>query len=187
MGQSTDAHLFYGYCWQGEEDTPNAILRPTEPDEDEGEIQWPEVIASFRGIENPWDDYYAQERERDEWREPVWQPRFDAWDEAKRGIEIEFGCDINAHCSCDYPMAYIHIVEPPDAKYGKNRGLFGAYRGSPTAIDPSHIAVDASVIEEWNQRLDRFVRALGISLEARDEYSKAPEGPGWFLVSMWCW
>lgn len=194
MGQSTDAHLFYGYCWS-EEGTElfrgDCILYPgdnpddcTEHDHEEvDDGEWTEVVLARRGIFSPWtkipadlNSYdssstrYSSYKEQQELSN-AWtvehRAEIDSYYQAKKDVEEEYGVAISSHCSCDYPMPYIHVKGTEQQ----------AWRGSPQTIDVMSIAkLDVSAM---NRELSRFVADLGIDL------SEA-EGPAWFLVSMWC-
>jgi len=173
MGQSTNAILFYGYCW---DDEGYSLL-------DESEDEWDEIVARREGHTSPWDLYrdsgaeaeheslpYA---ERDAaykaWKQTV---RFDSlykiWTSTRDDIKARFGgVNISSHCSCDYPMPYIYI----------ERSKTTASRGFPKQIDPSGFSGVPTAT--WNMKLKKFTDDLNIDL------SEA-EGPGWFLVSNWC-
>jgi hypothetical protein len=117
-------------------------------------------------------------RQRPEVREAI-----DAFTEAKRSLPMEFGVDIDSHCSGECPMAFIHIVQTDDdGKPLDYSGFYSNSRGDAKAIDIQALA--AAPTEEWDARLARFVEELGIPMEP-GEYADGPEGPGWFLVSYW--
>lgn len=173
MGQSTDAILFYGYCWGEEHEL-------FEEDEDSGE--WAEIVAKRRGISNPWDFYRSSGAERqhsdlpyakqDEayktWEKEVgFDEMLDTWNEEKNKIKAEYeGISVSSHCSCSYPMPYIYI-ESTDLR---------ASRGYPVEVTLDHITPPTA---EWDDSLARFVDDLDIDISEAS-------GPGWFLVSMWC-
>jgi len=164
MGVSTNAILFYGYCWDDESE-----LLPDEGDSSE----WPERVALARGHTNPWLAFpdeevkklpYPQQRTAsDEWIKQH-RAELDVWYEVKRDIEKEFGCEIGRHCSGDCPMPYITI-----AGSGKT-----VHRGYPETLTTSNL----NISPEWDEMLERFMKELGIS---------PPEGhsPGWWLASYW--
>lgn len=173
MGQSTDAILFYGYCWDDEH-----VL--FEEDEDSGE--WAEIVAKRRGISNPWDFYrssgaeslqqgllYAeQDAAFKSWEEEVgFETMLATWREEKNKIKAEYeGVAISSHCSCSYPMPYIYIESTE----------LNARRGFPIEVTLDHITPPTA---DWDESLSRFVEDLDIDISEAS-------GPGWFLVSMWC-
>lgn len=174
MSQSTDAILFYGYCWDDE----------TELWDKDQHDEWYEALAKRRGITSPWDFYRDSGAETEHgllpykdqkvayeaWKIDVgFEPMLTEWDSVKDAIEAEHpDISVGSHCSCDYPMPYVCIAVT------KQR----ASRGSPVAFDPSNMALDEDIIN-WLDPLGKFVEALDIDV------SNA-EGPGWFLVSNWC-
>lgn len=175
MGQSTDAILFYGYCWS-DEDT---IF------EFDNEDEWYEVLAVRRGADNPWAFYkesgaetehmllpYAQQSVAYEaWKVEVgFDSLYETWKATTDAIKVEFNVEIGTHCSCDYPMPYIAIPSTETR----------AYRGGPKRLEhPSVYPNGYEDSDEWNAELKRFVEELDIDVSDA-------EGPGWFLVSMWC-
>lgn len=162
MGQSTDAILFYGYCWDEE--------RRSLFDDKGGQIEWVDVIAEQRGLVNPWNDYkertdlpYKEQRAlTDKWADDH-RKELDAYYASKRAIREEFGCEVDHHCSGDYPMPFVCV----------NDSKVHASRGTPEGV------VGLDVDPEWDALLEKFMSELGIS---------KPEGqerPGWWLVSYW--
>lgn len=172
MGQSTNAILFYGYCWS-EEDT-----QLFGEDEDD---TWEEVLAVRRGATNPWTFYREsgaeaqhntlpygpqQDAAYNAWKEEVgFEEMYETWAATTKAIKSEYNVEVSSHCSCDYPMPYIYTHETE------------ARRGFPQSIDIAEL--NQSPINYWNDELARFVKELDIDI------SEA-EGPGWFLVSNWC-
>lgn len=125
MGVSTDAVLFYGYCW-----------------DEEGELiggRWEDRVLLARGHVNPWDAYSATGIEgiRDtterlrlgkEWCDRN-RADIDRWHELRRAVREELGCDIGSHCSGDCPMPYVY-VESSDVT---------VRRGHPWAFRPEEL------------------------------------------------
>ena len=164
MGVSTDALLVYGYVWEEEADLF---------DDESGEREWTEIVARLRGIPNPWDQYpeaelaalpYAEQRARgNEWT-AAHRAELDAWRDAKKAIEAEYGIDVDYHGSDEWSVPIVKI-----AGAGKR-----AARGYPQELAGTDLAVDP----EWDGRLRRFVTDLAID-------TSEAKGPGWFLVSWW--
>lgn len=163
MSVSTDAILFYGYCWN-------------EEDLELVEGEWEEVILKKRGEVNPWDsmpkdleeylpgETYAGKRARGDAWIGKYRKEIDEWHEKKEKVRKEFGVDRCFHCSGGCSMPYIAVKEV---------GVT-ANRGYPEAIDPSMFAIQP----EWKDKLDRFMKELGIE--------KPQPEPQWWLVSWWC-
>lgn len=172
MGQSTDAYLFYGYCWNDE-------VRLLDGDDKE----WDQDVAHREGHSSPWDLYrdsgveaehellpYEQKQVAYEaWKRSIdFESLYQQWVSAREEIKARYrGVDISSHCSCDYPMPYIYIED------SKSR----AWRGEAQKIDP--VAIASAPTGEWDESLHKFVTDLGIDMSDA-------EGPGWFLVSNWC-
>lgn len=162
MSVSTNAVLFYGYCWDEED------LELVDGD-------WEETVLKKRGVVNPWD---AMPKELDEYlpgetisgkraREEAWtnahRSEIDEWYAAKQKVREEFDVDISHHCSGECSMPYVAVKEV---------GVT-ASRGYPETIDPSMFVVKS----EWKEKLDRFMEEL--------EIEKPQPEPKWWLVSYW--
>lgn len=172
MSQSTDAILFYGYCWDEEAELWDR------DDHDE----WNEAVAKRRGFNSPWDLYRDSGAEAEHnrlpygeraapyqaWKESVgFEALYEAWKETLRIIKAEHPTiSVESHCSCDYPMPYICISETNQR----------AWRGTPVTVDVLKMQSETA---EWDAQLDNFADALDIDLADA-------QGPGWFLVSNWC-
>lgn len=184
MGQSTDAILFYGYCWD-DELPARALFDPSwdEDEEDEDhDTTWAEFVALKRGVTNPWASFppelnnwreHGLTYEEKEIRVKQWIDEHDAELDARRdaikAIEAEFGCDIGWHCSSDYGMPYIFVKESE----------ITASRGNPQKL----VSIDELFNDEtaglWDEKLSAFVAELGCA-------SRLPQRhPGWWLVSYW--
>jgi hypothetical protein len=161
VGQSTNAILFYGYCW----DEENVELF----DRQEGdESDWPKLVLRKRGVKNPWDDYPEQEYAKmswsdreaasDRWREEH-LANLDAWHEAQKAVEEEFGVVVDSHCSGDCPMPYISAFR------------LVAHRGYPKEV------FDLDVKLDWDRNLRKFIEEFGIT--------PPQDKPRWWLVSDW--
>lgn len=169
MGVSTDALLVYGYVWEDEAD----ILGTEDEEGPAGdELEWSEILAGQRGIRNPWADYPAeidalpyeeQRRQGDAWT-TAHRTELDAWRDATKAIEAEYGIVIDRHGSDEWSVPVVRIA---DAGHR-------AYRGDVHAVGQDALTVDP----EWDGRLQRFVTDLSIDV------SEA-QGPGWFLLSWW--
>ena len=137
MGQSTDAILFYGFLIDEENDYPFM-----------GDIDVEDFISEKYGLAKP-DLPYDENKEfyHEHWK-------------INTALLKSIPVDINTHCSCDYPMYYVHI------KSSKTT----AYRGYPKKIDSLEVGID------WDEQLQIFCNLTGIE----------PKEFGWYLVSLWC-
>ena len=166
MSVSTDAILFYGYCWSEE-----TVLF----EDDRGGMEWPERILRKRGEVNPWDAYpndvdnimpWTERRElQDKWvkehREAI-----DAWHDKQKAVQGEFGnVDLHWHCSDGSPMPYLSIEESGAS----------ARRGCPEEIRPELLMLRDW--QAWDAALDKWLAEFAIE--------KPHDRPRWWLVSYW--
>lgn len=82
MGMSTDALLWYGYCWSDE-----ARLVP---EDDDGDSDWEATYVAKKGLTRGGED-------------------FDIWHQKKKALLDAAGVLIDSHCSSDYPLPLIAI------------------------------------------------------------------------------
>lgn len=174
MGQSTDAILFYGYCWDDEAELW-----------DRGRYdEWPVVVAKRRGITSPWDfyrdsgveaehralPYASQDAAYESWSAEVgFEAMLTEWKAALNAIKAEHpNVSVGSHCSCDCPMPYISITDTEQT----------AWSGSPVTFDPRMMTLKEDNTN-WRGYLAMFVEALDIDVSDA-------QGPDWFLVSNRC-
>lgn len=161
MGVSTDAILFYGYCWDEEADLMDRIREG-----DDNSSGWAEVILRRRGEHDPWDGYpageglpYAEKRAmQTAWIEDN-RPSIDAWGEARKAVEREHPVSLGHHCSGECSMPYLAAFS------------LCASRGYPKAVELP--PVDPA----WREALDAWLALFGIE--------KPQPEPKWWLVSFW--
>lgn len=161
MGVSTDALLFYGYVWDDEHDLLGDLDGPRDSD-------WAEHMLIKRGQLSPWREGYYPHSEQDDHKRAMWRAQhraeFEAWAEAKKAVQAEFGVEVDHHGSDEWKCPLVAIAGT----------MTRVGRGYPDQILPEQLAVDPA----WNDRLQRWVTELGIDL------SEA-QGPGWFMASWW--
>lgn len=158
MGVSTDAILFYGFTFTDGE--------PSEDDypwaEDYYESGWEEYYTErVTGIKRPdidWDSYDTSHP--DKWPD---RERYDDWQAIVKKAVDECPCDIDAHCSDDYPMLYVAIKS----------SVVRAWRGYPKEIE-ADMGVGLRDVA-WNKEIHKFCEIMGIEYEI----------PKWWLVSDW--
>jgi hypothetical protein len=133
MGQSTNAYLFYGYCWDDEEGPEDAITNMDE---------WSERVLAARGHANPWDSHPGG-------FSPEWMAAndqaIDDWSDLQKSVQAEAGVNWGRHCSGEYPMRFLHI---PESK-------FTAYCGDMQPI------TSLAIGDDWNARLAAHMEAQG--------------------------
>lgn len=162
MGVSTNAILFYGFCWDEEVDLF--------PGDEDGTSEWEDAIARKRGAKSPWDDFpgeyrtlpYSEQRRRTDAWVAGHRKEIDAWSAARRAVKNDYGVDVGYHCSGECPMPYLYVVE----------SRLVVHRGHPHALERWPAAG-----WEWDEMLARFAADLGIELPAG--------GPKWWLCSYW--
>ena len=178
MGVSTDAILFYGYCWDDEDvSSPwkigDDVAEDENEDEDEDKDDWESRYARAKGClppstpfpdrtvkptrENGWNstpkDYSAAAQAIIDQQTAYWS--------AKQKIADASPCLVDRHCCASCPMAYVAV----------KTAVTTSYRGVPHEI--TSLAIDPA----WNGQLTEFCTAMGIKIEGM----KA----GWWLVSDW--
>lgn len=172
MGVSTDAILFYGYCWDKEAHTPYGDEDEDE-DDDSGEDGWETRYARVKGLlppstpypersvqptrENGWDstpkDYSAVERSIISQYHVYW--------EAKEALVKREPCLIDTHCSASCPMPYVAV----------KASITASHRGCPQKI------ADLTVDPTWHAHLAEFCKLMEIKVGNKK--------PTWWLVSDW--
>jgi hypothetical protein len=184
MGQSTNAILFYGYCWDKETSRPWEIGHNNEDNEDnadenddenanEAKADWKERYARTKGCLPPSTPFPA--REVKPTRENGWSStpkdysaaeqaiidQHKAYWDAKQKIVEASACCVDTHCSGECPMPYVAVKA--------SRTI--SYRGD------MHEIVTLIVDPIWDAALAEFCTAMGIKTEGK----KA----AWWLVSDW--
>lgn len=164
MGTSTDAILFYGYCWTEETSHPWNVGRDDPDNRDE---DWEERWARAKGLVAPTETYPET---RDRHGKPLHDlppdkaaivAKYAAYWDAKRALTEPVGCVAETHCSGECPMPFVAV------KASKIK----AWRGYPKEI------ASLKIEPEWQAMLDEFCATLGIKTEGM----KA----AWWLVSDW--
>jgi len=173
MGISTNAILFYGYCWD-DEDVHN-LWETADSEEalENGDEDWETRYARAKGClqprepypertvtptrENNYDstpkDYSAAEQVIIDQHRAYWRD--------KGRITEAAPCLVATHCSTSCPMAYVAV--------SASRTI--SPRGSPCEI--TSLAVDPA----WDGLLAEFCKTLGIPTEGLRA--------AWWLVSDW--
>lgn len=182
MSVSTDAILFYGYCWDEESRNPWEISLDADmdseeadeqDDEDEDEDDWEARYARAKRCLPPSDKF--PERMVTPTRENGWSStpkdysaaeqaiidQHAAYWEAKHKLVEQATCLVGTHCAGECPMSYVAVK----AAHTVN------HRGHMTEI--TSLAVDPT----WDAALAEFCTAMGIKTDGK----KA----AWWLVSDW--
>lgn len=180
MGESTDAILFYGYCWDDETDRPWEIgSENNSPDDDDADEDdktdkdWKDRYARTKGClppstafpgrmvtptrENGWSstpkDYSAEEQSIIDQHTAYWA--------AKRELVDAAVCCIDTHCSGECPMPFVAMKASQTT----------SWRGHMMEI--TSLAVDPS----WDAELAAFCATMGIKTDGKKV--------AWWLVSNW--
>lgn len=174
MTVSTDAILFYGYCWDDEASSPWELGGDVpEESENEDASAWEERYARVKGLLPPSapfpDREVARTRENNYDSTPKDYSRaeqaiitqHEAYWDAKRKIVAKSPCVVGTHCSASCPMPYV------------------AVRASETHSHRGHPSKIAGLVKDpsWNQTLSEFCTTMGIKTGNRR--------PAWWLVSDW--
>ncbi len=178
MGVSTNAILFYGYCWDDEAHTPWEIDRNdgdkgADENENTDENDWETRYARTKGClppstpfpdrtvtptrQNNWSstptDYSAAERAIIKQHEAYW--------DKKRKIVEAAPCLVDTHCSASCPMPYVAV----------SASVTSSHRGHPSKI--TALTADPA----WNAILVEFCKGMNIKIGNKK--------PSWWLVSDW--
>jgi hypothetical protein len=156
MGQSTDAILFYGYCWDEEE---VEIWEDGQKNEDGEDEDAEERYARMSGVERPTAEY--PERDDSSVSAEGVRAAFSAYWDKKRAINKAVGVEVGHHCSGEYPIPFVAVTG----------SLLRATRGYPEKV------TSLSVGDDWDAKLGAYCALMGIK--------PSQEKPGWWLVSMW--
>jgi hypothetical protein len=145
MGVSTDGILCYGIDLNKEDEGSPKFLQGIGG---EG-MEFEDFLAKLEGIESPKVPYSDDTK-------PLYKKY---WDK-KNGLEEKYGIELVYHCSGDYPMHILAILE------SKHR----AHRGCPEKLGQEIVAK-----KEWKDTLKDFCKKAGIKYEE----------PQWLLCSNW--
>jgi hypothetical protein len=181
MGTSTDAELFYGYCWQVSTDE-ESTQRFAEEDEDGNEqpdlYEWPEQVLEARGVSNPWkredvemlNPVNADEPYASRGLTEIGRVLNEEWRNARAELEAEIDIAYFTHGGPDWRCPAIAIKS----------SRVSAERGRPRQIDPTLMPI----MDKWNDQLDAWCALMNITLDP-ERKGEEWDGPGWFLVSDW--
>jgi hypothetical protein len=165
MTVSTDAILFYGYCWDEETRQPWSIGH--EHDQDQDVENWEDRYARVRGVAAPMtlfpertDEYGRVPKDYTSAEQAVVDEYLAYWDR-KRELTGASNCEVSTHCSKESPMPYVCVKA---SRLHSSRGEMTEVRS--LAVDPI-----------WDLQLSEFCEVLGIRTEGRK--------PAWWLVSDW--
>jgi hypothetical protein len=135
MGQSTNGVLFYGYCWEDQQefDTDMDLVV--------------KAILKSRGRTDPWDEHYNGDYQAyRRWADGEGREEVSAWYDAAKQVKQELGVDWDTHCSGDYPIPYLYAV-------GSEKTAHRGDREPVTSLD-----VDPA----WREKLAAFLSSQGI-------------------------
>lgn len=135
MGQSTDAYLFYGYCWQDEYNDFDTDM--------DGVVK---KILTQRGMTDPWEAHYVGEQPYENYKAWAATPEGSAEVEAEKQVKSELGVEWDSRCSGDYPIPFLHIS---GTRTRASRG---------TAKPITSVDVDPA----WKGKLDAFLASQQI-------------------------
>lgn len=173
MGQSTNAILFYGYCWEDETSSPWIIGRADDAPEDENEEEdWKKRYVTRCGLVSPSRQFPTREVPRTRENNFSCTPTDYTADEqsvidehraywaAERALVDASWCEVDQHCSAECPMQFVAVKA--------SRRI--SHRGDATPID------DLRVDPTWDVQLAEFCTLMEIPVQ---------ESPRWYLVSYW--
>jgi len=148
MGTSTDAYLYYGFSLD-EGELEEICEKDTGKDYFEDDFE--EWLCGKIGGPSRLDVEY-------EGNEAVYEKYLDEKREFMEALDVE----IKSHCSCDYPIYFVHIKE----------SYSWAWRGEPHRFGTQLPVTNPG----WDEKIKEFCKKLYIPFRE----------PGWELASMWC-
>lgn len=155
MGVSTDAILFWGYCWTEE------MAKPWDPEgEDASEEDAEGRYTRMRGEAAP-SETYPKDADKSPEAERVRAAFSEHW-ARQRGMVKEAGVTVGRHCSDSCSMPYVAVAASE----------VEASRGNPEAVSTLAVGPD------WRERLDAYCSFMGIT-------PPEGQAPQWWLVSYW--
>lgn len=166
MAPSTDAVLFYGYCWDEETQSPWKRGHPDTGDkslDDDDDDGWEDRYARTKNLLPPSASFPEHGAPPTNYSvaEQAIIDQYHAYWEAKRRLVETSTCLIDTHCSASCPMPYIAV----------RASVTNSSRGFPNKI--TSLEVDPS----WGILLTEFCTAMKIQT--------ANKKPAWWLVSYW--
>lgn len=172
MGQSTNAVLFYGYCWDEETSEPWNIGKDDEEEKDstDDDEDWETRYANLKGLKEPAEAYPERHATPFFSTPRNWTPeeqvivdKYSAYWDAKTDLAESSGCEVDLHCHGDAPMPYVCI----------KKSQITTYRGDMTVITQDTLKVE----HDWDQQLVAFCDLMGIDVKDKK--------PAWYMVSYW--
>lgn len=158
MGTSTDAILFYGYCWDEE----------WYGDEPPWAGDWEKAYAAARGVLSPRDAFPDRVGPDGHSRPTDYSPeeqaiidQYSAYWRASREVVVAAPAIVADHCSDECRMKYVAI----------KASVTKASRGSPEQI----LSLDAD--PAWRSQMEEFCELLQIDTSGKKI--------GWWMVSWW--
>lgn len=153
MGVSTDGIIFFGFNSVTDDEYAEECHPVSEEVFESHGIEgedWEELLAVKSGAKHP--GPWIDDEEPKGWSE---------FRDKVSKIVKDMGCEIDYHCSGDYPLYYVAVT-----------GVGArAYRGETTVLKPE----DFIAKQEWTEKLKKFCELLGIKYRE----------PEWHLCSCW--
>lgn len=137
MGRSTNAILFYGYCWDDENRYPW---------DDGVEEDWEDRLATRLGASPEPSAEYPHDQDKSPEAEQVRKEYSAVW-AARRTKVGSVNVAMSSHCSGECPMPFIHVKD----------GILTALRGYPEQV------TSLAIKPEWDAQLGDFCRLMGIT------------------------
>lgn len=164
MTTSTNAILFYGYCWEEEDvSCPWKIGEEDDEEEDEDDEDWEKRYAFRKGCIPPSAKFPEKEGSKPKYSaaEKKIVDQYAAYWDKKQQLVEEATCEVATHCSGECPMPYVAVKASSTI----------AHRGTMKEI--TSLKADPT----WDKALTEFCALMGIKTDGL----KA----AWWLVSDW--
>ena len=173
MGQSTNAVMFYGYCWLDELRWPwDHGVEDNDEDDDDWQKRYARLGHAIVPPAEPfpsrqWSWSVPQEKRIYPADEQAIVDKYTSYWARCREISNSLDISVDTHCSSDCPMPYVCIASTE----------LTCYRGDRQPITEELGQQISRPNPEWKLRLDAFCNVMKISIP--------DEGPKWWLVSYW--
>lgn len=163
MGVSTDAILFWGYCWTDEDRLPwmtDDDDESVDNTSDGGQDDPEERYAVACGVPRPTVEFPENEHDNSAKAKAARAEYLEFWDK-RDNVYKRAGCKLVYHCSDECTMHGVAITA----------SVLEASRGNPEQVK------SLETYPEWEQKLAAFCDKMGINVKKQK--------PKWWLVSYW--
>ena len=149
MSESTDAILFYGYCWSDE------LLHPWSTDDDDDDEEWEDRYSLAKGLAPPLKEYptrttkdYSTPTDYSDEEKSIIEQHRSYW-KARAELVESSGCTIDWHCDDYCKIPYVAVRESEIINS----------RGDASEINSLYVH------QGWNNQLEDFCKVMGFNTD----------------------